>query len=61
MFDEKGILAARAKEVKLRLLDTVKIKNERSFWQFINVLLPISLLGLGALFFNILRKRKFAS
>lgn len=61
MFDEKGILAARAKEVKLRLLDTVKLKEEKSFWQFINVILPITLLGLGAFIFNIIRKRKFAS
>lgn len=61
MFDEKGILAARAKEVKLRLLDTVKLKEEKSFWQFINVILPISLLGLGAFIFNLIRKRKFAS
>lgn len=61
MFDENGILSARAKEVKLRLLDNVKIKSEKSIWQMINVLLPIALLGLGAFTFSIIRRKRFAS
>lgn len=61
MFDENGLLSARAKEVKLRLLDNVKIKAEKSFWQMINVLLPVALLGLGAFVFNYIRRKRFAS
>lgn len=61
MFDENGILSARAKEVKLRLLDNVKIREEKTYWQLLNVLLPVSLLGLGAFLFNLIRKRRFAA
>ncbi|MCO6460336.1 MAG: gliding motility-associated ABC transporter substrate-binding protein GldG [Saprospiraceae bacterium] len=61
MFDETGILTARAKEVKLRLLDDVKIKEEKTYWQILNVLVPILILGLGTLIFNFIRKKRFAT
>lgn len=61
MFDESGILSARAKEVKLRLLDNVRIKEEKTYWQMLNVLLPISLLVLGTFVFNYIRRKRFAS
>jgi len=61
MFDEAGILSARAKEVKLRLLDNVRINDEKTYWQLLNLLLPIGLLGLGTFVFNFIRKRRFAS
>ncbi len=60
MFDENGILSARAKEVKLRLLDNVKIKDEKTYWQLLNVLTPLILLGGGTIIFNYIRKRRFA-
>jgi ABC-2 type transport system permease protein len=39
MLDENNILEARSKEIKLRLLDAVKTKQEKTKWQFINVVL----------------------
>jgi len=61
MLDQKGVLASRAKEVKLRLLDIVKAKEERTKWQVINLVLPLLLLGLFGIAFQWMRKRKYAS
>jgi ABC-2 type transport system permease protein len=44
MLDENGLIKARNKEVKVRPLDKVKIKNERTFWQAINLAIPIVVL-----------------
>jgi ABC-2 type transport system permease protein len=58
--DDKGILATRSKEVKLRLLDTVKVDAEKVKWQMINILLPILLIVLFGIGFNWNRKRMYA-
>jgi gliding-associated putative ABC transporter substrate-binding component GldG len=48
LVDSQGLLETRNKEVKLRLLNTVRVNNEKTKWQLINVVLPILLiLGLG--------------
>ncbi len=60
MLDETGIIEARTKEVKLRLLDKVKAKKEAIKWQIINILVPLLLLGLFGFIFNWRRKRKYA-
>ena len=41
LLDDSGVLDSRSKEVKLRLLDAVKTKQERKKWQFINIGLPL--------------------
>lgn len=60
MLDENGVLDSRSKEVKLRLLDAVKTKKERSKWQFINIVLPLLFLGAFGLIFNYIRRRRYA-
>ena len=60
MLDNNGVLESRAKEVKLRLLDTVKAKDQRLKWQFLNVGLPVLLLLLFGFVFNYWRKAKYA-
>ncbi|GAB1398297.1 gliding motility-associated ABC transporter substrate-binding protein GldG [Saprospiraceae bacterium] len=49
LIEGRGIIEARAREVKLRLLDTVKVRDEKGFWQLINVLLPVVLLVLAGM------------
>ena len=61
LIDENGVVEARSKEVKLRLLDTVKAKAESTKWQLINVLLPLVFLLLFGFVFQYLRKRRYAS
>jgi gliding-associated putative ABC transporter substrate-binding component GldG len=59
MLDDKGVIEARSKEVKLRLLDDVRLKKEKTFWQFINVAIPLILVALFGLIFNYLRKKRY--
>lgn len=57
----RGIIEARAREVKLRLLDNIKVKEEKSFWQVLNILLPVFLLAIFGFGYSWYRKRKYAS
>ena len=61
LLDDNGVLDSRSKEVKLRLLDAVKTKQERKKWQFINIGLPLLFLALFGILFNFIRKRKYTS
>jgi len=61
LHDDKGVIEARGKEVKLRLLDRVKAKEEKTKWQLINILFPIIGLALFGIIYNWLRRRKYAS
>jgi hypothetical protein len=61
LIDGRGIIEARAREVKLRLLDNVKVKAEKTYWQALNILLPILMLigfGIGYMWY---RKKRYAS
>jgi len=59
--DDKGIIKARSKDIKLRLIDTVKAKEEKTYWQIFNIGVPIIGLGLFGLLFNWIRRRRFAA
>lgn len=60
LIDPTGVIEARSKEVKLRLLDTVRAKQQGTMWRTINLALPLALLGLFGWFFNWRRKRRYA-
>ncbi len=59
LVDPDGIIEARNREVKLRRLDAVKIRNERTFWQALNLGLPLVLVGLFAVVFQWRRRKRF--
>lgn len=61
MLDNRGLLESRTREVKLRLLDAVRVKNERKYWQIINIAVPILILSLFGLLFNWYRRFRFGS
>ncbi len=61
LIDDSGIFETRNKEVKVRLLDTVKANNERLMWQLLNLVLPVVVILLFALGFTFIRRRKYAS
>lgn len=61
LIDDSGILETRNKEVKLRLLNTVKAEEEKLKWQLINIALPILFIILSGLAFSYYRTRKYAS
>jgi ABC-2 type transport system permease protein len=59
LLDERGIIDIRSKEITLRPLDKVKVEEERSQWQIINLVLPVLLLLLFGVARYYLRKRKY--
>ncbi len=60
LLDDANLMELRNRNIEQRLLDRQRIIDEKSKWQWINLLLPLVILGgLGFLFFW-LRKRKFA-
>jgi ABC-2 type transport system permease protein len=60
LLDANGVIEARGKEVKLRLLNTVRAKAEMTQWQLLNLGLPLVFLGVFGLVFNWVRRRRFA-
>lgn len=57
--DESGILETRSKEMKLRLLDAGRAKDEKSKWQVINVAIPITIVLVFASAYFFFRKRRY--
>jgi len=57
--DNSGILEARSKDVKLRLLDTGRAKDEKTMWQFVNVAIPIAMVLVFASAYFFFRKRRY--
>ena len=61
LIDDNGLMETRNKEIKLRLLDKVKLKQEQGKWQLINIIIPLLMVIVFALYFNYRRKKKFTS
>ncbi|MFV0366082.1 MAG: gliding motility-associated ABC transporter substrate-binding protein GldG [Mangrovibacterium sp.] len=57
--DDSGIMQLRSRVFKLRLLDKVKLREERLFWQLLNVLFPIFVVLLFGVVFQLIRIRKY--
>ena len=60
LMDDSGIIGLRNKEIKLRLLDKSKIRMEKTFWQAINLGLPLIMLIACGIFQHYFRIRKYA-
>jgi len=60
LINEGGLSEAKAKDYVARLLDTKKVKEEKTFWQIINIAVPVLLVILFALIFQWNRKRKYS-
>lgn len=60
LIDDEGVIEARGKDVKLRLLDKVKAKTEKTKWQLINILIPILFLAFFGIVYNVIRRRRYA-
>jgi len=59
LIDDDGIIQTRAKEIKIRPLDAVKVKNERFTWQLVNLILPIAVIIVFGLIKFFIRKRRY--
>lgn len=60
LINEGGLSEAKGKDYIARLLDTKKVKEEKTFWQLINIAVPVLLVILFALIFQWNRKRKYS-
>lgn len=58
--DDSGLIELRTKEIKLRLLDKAKVRDEKLFWQLINTVFPLLLVLIFAIFQHYARRRKYA-
>ncbi|HZV43728.1 MAG TPA: gliding motility-associated ABC transporter substrate-binding protein GldG [Saprospiraceae bacterium] len=59
MLDDRGVLEARTKDIKLRLLNVAKAKEEGMKWQLINILGPLGLILVLGILYQYIRKRKY--
>ena len=59
LVDNNGIMELRSRELKLRLLNTSKIKTERLKWQLINMTAPILMVVLSGLLFSYFRRKNY--
>ena len=59
--DQSGLIQLRSREIKLRLLNRAKIKEQKLKLQLINVALPVVLVILLGIGFNAYRKNKYSN
>ena len=60
LVNENNLMEAKSKEYVVRLLDTKKVKQQKSKLQLINIVVPVLMVVLFALLFGWLRKRRYA-
>lgn len=59
--DPEGVISARARQITLRPLDKIRLQNERTGWQLLNLLGPVALVGLIGLVWQWSRKRRYGA
>jgi ABC-2 type transport system permease protein len=58
--DETGIMQLRSRTVQLRLLDKVQLREEKSFWKWLNVLVPSVIVLFFGLGYNFIRRYRYS-
>ncbi|MEC5158145.1 gliding motility-associated ABC transporter substrate-binding protein GldG [Chryseobacterium sp. MP_3.2] len=59
LLDDANLMELRNRNIEARLLDRQRIEEEKTNWQWFNLLLPLAIIGILGGFFYWLRKRKF--
>lgn len=59
LLDDSGLINIRTKKITIPFLDTRLAALDRTKWQALNLLLPLGILMIFAIAFNIFRKRKY--
>lgn len=59
LLDNNGLINIRSKELKLAFLNTEKVLDKKSFWQAINIGLPLGILAIFGVLFAYLRRRNY--
>lgn len=59
LIDPNGVIAARSRQITLRPLDKIRVNNERTQWQVLNLLGPLLLTALVGVVWQVIRRRKY--
>lgn len=59
LVDGEGMISIRSRELKIRLLDKLKVNESRLKWQLINILVPLGIVIFFGILLSLLRKRRF--
>lgn len=57
--DRSGLLESRSKDVKLRLLDSGRVKSEKVMWRWVNIGVPVAFVLLFSVVYIFFRKRRY--
>jgi gliding-associated putative ABC transporter substrate-binding component GldG len=60
MADNTGILESRGKDYTLRLIDKKKLEEGKIKWQLINIVVPVMLIIIAGVIYQVVRRRRFA-
>ena len=60
LLDDNGLIELRNKNIQINLLDKKRAYQEKTYWQFINIALPLLILITFGFIFHYLRKRKYS-
>jgi ABC-2 type transport system permease protein len=61
MTDDSGLISLRSKEIRIRLLNRARIRNEKLFWQVLNNVGPIAIVLIFAILQHYIRRKKYAN
>ena len=61
LLDDSGLLELRGKTLDIKMLNKQKVMEDRGFWQFVNIVLPLILLAIFGFVYTWWRKRKYAN
>ncbi len=59
LVNENGLILARNKEVRIRPLDPIKLKEEKLFWQVLNMAVPVLLVIIMGILVSFWRRRRY--
>jgi ABC-2 type transport system permease protein len=57
--DDTGIMEIRSRVVRLRILDKVKIRDEKLKWQLINSIVPLAIFIVFGFLFSFIRRKRY--
>lgn len=60
LINNSGLTEAKSKDYTLRLLDQKKIRDERTKWQIVNIVLPVLLIFIFGFLYQFWRRRKYS-
>ena len=61
LLEEDGIIHTRSKEIKIRPLDAVKLKDQKVMVQLVNLVLPVLIIAIFGILKFLVRKRRYAN